>query len=99
MSAHLTVWLVCYDVRDDVRLRRVHKVMRGYGDALQYSVFRCVISALQLATLKAKLLDVIDHEADQVLFVPLGSADAERTWKHWTLGQPLTPIERVVRIF
>lgn len=99
MRTHLTVWIVAYDIRDDARLRKVHKTVRGYGDPLQYSVYRCVISGLQLAQLKDKLTRVIDAHDDQVLFVPLGSADAERTWQHWTLGQPIAPSERVVRIF
>ena len=34
-------YLVCYDISDDKRLRKVFKTMRGYGDHLQYSVFEC----------------------------------------------------------
>lgn len=98
MNTRLTVWLVTYDITDDGRLRSVYKLMRGYGDHLQYSVFRCILSDRQLATLKERLTDLIDHRKDQVLFVPLGSPDAERTWRHWTLGVPLTHPERVVRI-
>lgn len=98
MNTRLTVWLVTYDITDDGRLRRVYKLLRGYGDRLQYSVFRCILSDRQLATLKDKLGEAIDHASDQVLFVPLGSPDAERTWRHWTLGVPIAHPERVVRI-
>lgn len=98
MNTRLTVWLVTYDITDDGRLRRVYQLMRGYGDHLQYSVFRCILSDRQLATLKDRLVEMIDHASDQVLFVPLGSPDAERTWRHWTLGVPLAHPERVVRI-
>ena len=98
MSGRLTVWVITYDITDDARLRKVYKLMRGYGDHLQYSVFRCVLSDLQLATLKAKMLEIIEGATDQVLFIPLGSADAERTWRHWTLGVPLAHPERVVII-
>jgi CRISPR-associated protein Cas2 len=34
-------YIVAYDIRDEVRLRRVHDVVRGYGIRLQYSVFLC----------------------------------------------------------
>lgn len=98
MNTRLTVWLVAYDITDDARLRRVYQTLRGYGDHLQYSLFRCVISDRQLATLKDRLGEIILHTEDQVLFVPLGSPDAERTWRHWTLGIPLPHPERVVRI-
>ena len=33
--------IVAYDVSDPARLRRVHRKMNGFGDALQYSVFAC----------------------------------------------------------
>lgn len=29
-------YLVTYDISNDLRLRRVHKTMLGYGDHLQY---------------------------------------------------------------
>ena len=28
-------YLVCYDIRDPKRLRRVHKTMKGYGESWQ----------------------------------------------------------------
>ncbi len=34
-------YLVTYDIADEKRLRKVFKIMRGYGDHLQYSVFEC----------------------------------------------------------
>ena len=38
-------WLVSYDVRDSNRLRKVAKKLEGYGERLQYSVFRCRLEA------------------------------------------------------
>lgn len=29
-------YLVCYDIRDPKRLRRTHKLMKAYGEPLQY---------------------------------------------------------------
>ncbi len=34
-------WIVCYDIRDDKRLRRVAKCMLQFGDRVQKSVFEC----------------------------------------------------------
>lgn len=34
-------YLVCYDIRDDKRLKTVYKTMRDFGDHLQYSIFEC----------------------------------------------------------
>jgi CRISPR-associated endonuclease Cas2 len=37
-------YLVCYDICDDKRLRKVFQTMRNYGDHLQYSVFECQLT-------------------------------------------------------
>ena len=95
------LYLVCYDIcgdGSDRRLRRVYKVMRGYGDHLQYSVFRCTLTELQLARMEQDLSDVIDHRKDQVMIVPLGPADNLTSWETYTLGIPMDAPERVVRI-
>lgn len=92
------LYLVCYDIcgdGNDRRLRKVYSVMRGFGEHVQYSVFRCALTELQLARLEQALTDEIDHRKDQVMIVPLGSAD---TWRGYTLGVPMDDPERVVRI-
>jgi CRISPR-associated protein Cas2 len=98
MNNPQTVWIVAYDIADPARLRRVYRTMRGFGDHLQYSVFRCTLTDRQLATLKDRLTQVIAPTEDQVMFVPLGSPEADRTWRYWTLGLPIVHPERVVRI-
>lgn len=74
----LHTYLVTYDIRNDKRLRRVLKTMRGFGQHLQYSVFRCELSTANKVRLKAALTEIIDHHADQVLIFDLGPADGFR---------------------
>lgn len=33
-------FLISYNIRDEKRLRKVAKIMEGYGQRIQYSVFR-----------------------------------------------------------
>jgi CRISPR-associated protein Cas2 len=87
------VYLVTYDIRQDKRLRRVFKVMRGFGQHLQYSVSRCELSAANRARLTARLSDVIDQRADQVLIFDLGPSDGYRADLVETLGQAYVPDE------
>lgn len=94
----MIAYLVCYDVAHPDRLRRVYRVMRGYGDHLQYSVFHCVLSARQRATLEATLRDVIHADEDQVLFVTLGDAEGDRSKRMWALGIPFVHPERCVKV-
>ncbi|MBI2190453.1 MAG: CRISPR-associated endonuclease Cas2 [Planctomycetes bacterium] len=69
-----TLYIVTYDVCDDKRLRRVFKTMRGYGDHLQDSVFRCELSERERIELVERLTREVKHDEDQVLFFPLGPA-------------------------
>lgn len=93
------LYIVCYDISDPTRLRRVYKLMRGYGDHLQFSVFRCVLSDVQLARLRHRLFEEIAVEEDQVLFVPLGSAESNRSWRMFSVGRAIVHPDRVVRVF
>ena len=43
-----TTYLVCYDICEDKRLKKVFKTMRNYGDHLQYSVFECQMTTTDL---------------------------------------------------
>jgi CRISPR-associated protein Cas2 len=66
------VFLVCYDVADDKRLRQTYKKMCGYGDPLQYSVFRCELSATEKQLMKEALWAILNLEHDRVMLVNLG---------------------------
>jgi CRISPR-associated protein Cas2 len=67
--------IVTYDISDPKRLRRVFKTLKGYGEHLQLSVFRCDLTASQRLELVAKLGEMVDHSEDQVMFVDLGPSE------------------------
>jgi CRISPR-associated protein Cas2 len=71
-----TVYLISYDVADAKRLRLTYKKLCGFGVPLQYSVFRCELSAIQLQTLKEALWDILNLADDRVMVVNLGPAGA-----------------------
>ena len=81
-------FLVCYDICEEKRLRKVFNVVRGYGDHLQYSVFECQLTASDLVRLKAELANVIDRKEDQVLFVDLGPAEGRGERVITAIGKP-----------
>jgi CRISPR-associated protein Cas2 len=83
-----TTYLVCYDISDEKRLRSVHKKMRGYGDHLQFSIFECQFTPEDLVRCRAELGEIIDHKADQVIFVSLGPADGRGDRVITALGKP-----------
>lgn len=72
-------WLVAYDIRDEVRLRRVHDVVRSFGCRLQYSVFLCDLTDVERIGLKSRLREVTKATVDSVLFIDLGEPDRRGT--------------------
>jgi len=87
-------YLVCYDIADEKRLRKVFQTMRNFGDHLQYSVFECQFTAMDLARCRAELAAIIHHEEDQVLFVCLGPAEGRGDRVITALGRPYSSIDR-----
>lgn len=88
-----TSYLVCYDISDEKRLRQVFKTMRGFGDHLQFSVFECQFTSMDLARCRAALAGIINHQEDQVLFVNLGPAEGRGDRVITALGRPYTAVD------
>ncbi len=84
-----TRYIVSYDISDPQRLRRVHRKLRGYGDPLQYSVFRCDLSPSERIMLIEALTPIIHHREDQVMLINLGPADGRASESIETLGRAL----------
>ena len=81
------LYIVTYDISDPKRLRRVFRILKGYGEHLQLSVFRCDLTASQRLQLAAKLDQTIEHSEDQVMFVDLGPSD-DRSHTILYVGRP-----------
>jgi CRISPR-associated protein Cas2 len=88
--------LVTYDVStvDKAgrrRLSRVAKACLDFGQRVQNSVFECQVDPAQCATLKARLLEIIDPAEDSLRFYFLGS-NWRRRVEH-TGAKPATDFE------
>lgn len=67
-------YMVAYDIREDRRLRDIHKAMKGFGDPLQYSVFLCDLDASERVVMRAELRGIMNEREDSVAIVDLGEA-------------------------
>ena len=90
-----SIWMVSYDIADPTRLRRVHRVLRGYGYWMQFSVFRCELGDRERVKLQAALEVEIHHDDDQVLFAYLGPAEGRGADALEWLGRPFVPRGRL----
>lgn len=82
-------YLVCYDIRDPKRLRRVHKVLKGYGEAWQFSVFFCVLKDIDRVRLQINLEGQMNKKEDQAMILDLGPNETEVRQATKVIGQPL----------
>ena len=67
--------------------------MRNFGDHLQYSIFECQLTAMDLVRCRAELAGIINHKEDQVLFVNLGPAEGRGDRVISALGKPYTSFD------
>ncbi len=70
-----TFYVVCYDIRDPRRLRRVANEMENFGFRVQKSVFECHLDEDDLDKLKRQIVRWIESDEDQVRFYPLCAKD------------------------
>jgi CRISPR-associated protein Cas2 len=80
-------YIVSYDICEPKRLRRVHRTMRGYGEPLQYSVFRCDLSPAERVLLIEALTPLLHHQEDQVMLIDIGPVEGRGAESIETLGR------------
>ena len=87
------LYIVAYDIANPKRWRRVFRVMEGFGEWLQLSVFQCRLSSVRHAELVQLLDGIIHHENDHVILIDIGAAD-QVVPRVVSLGKAYNPIER-----
>lgn len=87
MSDHARrLWVLAYDVRDCVRLLRIHRAVRAQAVALQYSVFLYEGTRDGLNGLLQELQQLIDPDLDDLRAYPV-PAEPDLNW----LGREALP--------
>jgi CRISPR-associated protein Cas2 len=87
------LYIVTYDIAEPRRWRRVFKLMNGYGEWLQLSVFQCRLTKRRKVELRAALAELINANADHVLLLDLGLADKVEP-RVTSLGKVFAAVER-----
>ena len=68
-------YFVCYDVRDPERLMHTHRVMKGYGEPVQYSVFMCDLNDGEIIMMKQDVCEQLNLSEDRLLVINTGSVE------------------------
>lgn len=87
------LYIVAYDICDPKRWRRVYKLMHGYGQWVQLSVFQCRLNRRRRAELEARLRELVNASEDHVLLIEVGPA-AGVELRIESIGRTYDPIER-----
>jgi CRISPR-associated protein Cas2 len=76
------LWVIAYDSPSNKRRRKLAKLLEGYGERLQWSVFECRLQAHQLRRLREGLMRIATP-ADSVRLwvVPQRAPAAEQLGK------------------
>lgn len=64
-------YIVAYDMPSDKRRNKVHKILSGFGQWTQYSLFELFVTDKELVLLQNKLEKVLNAEKNSVRFYPL----------------------------
>ncbi|MGZ8218745.1 CRISPR-associated endonuclease Cas2 [Methylomagnum sp.] len=86
------MYLVCYDIADNRRRRRMDKLLSGYGVRAQRSVFECAIDAQQAEALEAEAAEVMDAGLDRLHIYHLCDKDCAGRQCHG-VAEPIEPLD------
>lgn len=84
-----SVYLIAYDVADHKRRTLIFHKLSGYGESLQYSLFRCRLTPTERLRLRSDLWGLMDHAADRIMLVDLGPEDGRGKNAIECWGNPL----------
>lgn len=68
-------YVICFDIADKKRLRKVSTQMENFGTRVQYSVFECYLDSNELKALMQRITDLIDPGKDHVRYYGLCDKD------------------------
>jgi CRISPR-associated protein Cas2 len=61
--------VISYDIPEDKRRTKIHKILKSYGQWMQYSVFECAdLTPTQYARLRSRLHKLIKPDEDSIRF-------------------------------
>lgn len=79
MSLSIHTWLVTYDISDNRRRNRLHKILSGYGQPLQKSVFLCQLSARKLRKMQDEVAAFERDLTDSIHCIAVANPEAMPT--------------------
>ncbi len=83
-------WVIAYDSPSSRRRRKLAKLLEGYGQRVQWSVFECHLRSDQIEPLQRRLWHLIAPEEDSVRLWPVPERCCAQVVQ---LGRPVAKAE------
>lgn len=71
-------YVITYDISHDGRRIRLARLLAGFGERVQYSVFEATLTPLLFDNMVQQIRDLIRADEDRVLIYPICGSCAER---------------------
>ncbi|MBM9521279.1 CRISPR-associated endonuclease Cas2 [Desulforhopalus vacuolatus] len=69
------MYLICFDISDDKRLRKVAREMENFGLRVQRSIFECHLDDDELMELQKRMARIIEADKDSIRYYSLCNKD------------------------
>jgi len=87
------IYIVAYDISDAKRWRKIFKILHGYGEWLQLSIFQCRLSKTKRAELESRLREIVKGGRDHLVIIDVGPAKNVKL-RIESIGKELDTIEK-----
>lgn len=61
-----SLYVIAYDIPNDKRRTRVHRVLKGFGQWTEFSLFECFLTKKELLLMRSKLDKHLNANEDRV---------------------------------
>ena len=92
VDPHTVFVVVAYDIPQNKRRTKVMKMLEGYGEHVQESVFECDLKASTYGQMLARLRDLVNLEQDNICLYHLCLGDKRRV-EHWGVNRGVQMIK------
>ncbi|MEA3451724.1 MAG: CRISPR-associated endonuclease Cas2 [Bacteroidota bacterium] len=83
--------VIAYDIGNNKRRRKIADFLSSYGYRMNYSVFECMLSEIQLSELTTGLEKLMNKLHDSILIYPLFKLSASHRIYLGNTGKPFVP--------
>jgi CRISPR-associated protein Cas2 len=89
-------YLICYDIPNNKRRKKIADLLEGYGKRVQKSVFECQLQTKQYQQLKKRMIKICNPEEDNLRFYPISKHTLAQVEIWGITPEITTPIESVI---